>query len=330
MKVLAALLLATLLLVPVTFAQETEIAEPGDELIAGDGGITPDNWLYGLDVAFDNIALALTWDPEAKAKLGLAIAEERLLEAKTMAERGKPEAVQIAQEQYKIAMQNAEQTLQAIPEDADNTTARAARKEIIRIQNQLENLSIKVALVIDRVSTKILAKAPESAKPVLEAAFARIEAHIANMTEKIEAKKKAIELRIRALENKTKQEIENETRVIEQEEGLIANRTARAEIIKDRLEAKLENLSAKIESLNISEAAKQRIIERIEIVKERIENISIESVEIANMSHATSAFGQQISELAQQLRTGNVTAQQLVDIATSHSEAVLAQINRTR
>ncbi len=336
MKAIYALLVAALFILPLAAAQEpTAESEPGDELITGDGGITPDNPLYGLDVAFDNIALTFTWNPEAKAKLGLKIAEERLLEAKTMAERGRPEAVQAAQEQYRAAIQAAEQAMAGLPEDADNATVRAARQTVIRLQNEIENLSLKVALVIDRVSTKVLAKAPEPARPALEAAFTRIKAHIANMSEKIEAKKANIKLKLRALENRTEQEIENETEEVEQAEGLVGNRTARAEIIRERLKAKFENLTNRIESLNISEQVKMRIIEKIEAVKERIEDVTERAAisDIVNVTQAMSAFGQQVSELAQQIRTGNITAPQLVAITTAHSEEILARIreaNKTR
>lgn len=59
-----------LLLTSSVFAQEVS------------AGITPDSWLYGLDVAIDQITLLLNFDNGDKARKGLEIARERLLEVK--------------------------------------------------------------------------------------------------------------------------------------------------------------------------------------------------------------------------------------------------------
>jgi hypothetical protein len=63
-------------------------------------GIMPDSWLYGLDVAIDQISLLLTFDPDAKARKGLEIARERLLEVREMVEENKLEAAQRAQKEH--------------------------------------------------------------------------------------------------------------------------------------------------------------------------------------------------------------------------------------
>ncbi|MEK6949821.1 MAG: DUF5667 domain-containing protein, partial [Nanoarchaeota archaeon] len=69
MKKLIAILVA-LLLLPIAYAQQP----------AQDAGITPDSFLWGLDKALDQLALLLTFDEGEKAKKGLEIARERLLE----------------------------------------------------------------------------------------------------------------------------------------------------------------------------------------------------------------------------------------------------------
>lgn len=63
-------------------------------------GTTPDNFLYFLDVAMDNLALAATFNTDDRVNKSLEIAEERLAEAKAMAEKGDYEAMQKAEEEH--------------------------------------------------------------------------------------------------------------------------------------------------------------------------------------------------------------------------------------
>ena len=59
---------------------------------------------YGLSVALDKISLALTSDRHAKAKKGLTIAHERLLEIKAMREAGKLDKAQKSADNYAATM----------------------------------------------------------------------------------------------------------------------------------------------------------------------------------------------------------------------------------
>jgi hypothetical protein len=63
-------------------------------------GITPDSWFYGLDRAFEAIQKAFAFTPEAKARLALQLASERLAEAKEMEARQKPELAAKTAEDY--------------------------------------------------------------------------------------------------------------------------------------------------------------------------------------------------------------------------------------
>ena len=51
-----------------------------------DSGVTPDSFLWGLDKALDQLTILLTFDEGKKARKGLEIAQERLLEVKEMVE----------------------------------------------------------------------------------------------------------------------------------------------------------------------------------------------------------------------------------------------------
>ena len=125
MEKIAALVLAMFFALGMQVMAQEEAA-PGDELVAGTGGIAPDNILYGLDVALDNIWLALTFDPAARAQLGLQIAEERLLEAKAMAEQGRAQAARAAIEQYGAALNVSKAAMRAIHEDGNANMTREA------------------------------------------------------------------------------------------------------------------------------------------------------------------------------------------------------------
>jgi len=59
-----------------------------------DPGITPDSFLWGLDKALDQLTLLLTFDKGEKAKKGIEIARERLLEVREMIEENKLEAAE--------------------------------------------------------------------------------------------------------------------------------------------------------------------------------------------------------------------------------------------
>ena len=50
-----------------------------------DAGTTPDSVLYFLDLAIENLGIALTFDNELKIEKELRIAEERLSEVREMA-----------------------------------------------------------------------------------------------------------------------------------------------------------------------------------------------------------------------------------------------------
>jgi len=57
-----------------------------------EAGMTPDNAFYFLDLAFDNLGLALTFNNDLRIKKELKIAEERLSEAREMAIENKTSA----------------------------------------------------------------------------------------------------------------------------------------------------------------------------------------------------------------------------------------------
>ncbi|MCD5409649.1 MAG: DUF5667 domain-containing protein [Methanocellales archaeon] len=97
--VAAMLLLATAM---PSFAQEGS-ADAEVRIAVEVAGTTPDNPLYGLDVALDRISLLIASleGPQAHALKGLEIAQERLAEAEVMAEQGNFEAMASAEQEHR-------------------------------------------------------------------------------------------------------------------------------------------------------------------------------------------------------------------------------------
>ncbi len=83
---------------PKVFAQEDNETIKEYTRIAG---YTPDSPLYGLERAWEKIQLILTTNEEAKIRLELQLAKERLAEAEVMIQKGKPEYVPRLVNEYK-------------------------------------------------------------------------------------------------------------------------------------------------------------------------------------------------------------------------------------
>jgi hypothetical protein len=63
-------------------------------------GAAPGDWLYGLDLAVEKLQLDLTTNPQSKAELSLAFAQERLEEARDRLDEGDVENMEMALDEY--------------------------------------------------------------------------------------------------------------------------------------------------------------------------------------------------------------------------------------
>ena len=101
------ILLISILLVPLINAQQT----------TDDAGVTPDSFLWGIDKAIDQLTLLLIFDKGEKAKKGIEIARERLLEVREMVEENNLEAAEKAKEEHGKSLVNVKQNIKEIEED---------------------------------------------------------------------------------------------------------------------------------------------------------------------------------------------------------------------
>jgi hypothetical protein len=191
-KILYSAILLVLLAMPMTMAQEAP------EVELPDPGITPDSFLYFLDLALDNLALALTFDNDAKIEKSLSIAEERLSEARTMALEGKVEAMSKAEGEHGKAMKKIKTQL----EDIDDSDSEGELEKELKVENKIQRHTVKVNEVRDELKVKIKIKGEITPEQ---------DALVESVLESLEGQTGEVEIEIKNEKRKTKIKIEAET-----------------------------------------------------------------------------------------------------------------------
>ena len=136
---------------------ETQVLGTSDEAIA----LQPRGWLPGQPFYFlkrwrEKLGLAFTFDPVEREKKRIALAQERLAEAKKLLEQGRSEWAQRLMTEYAQEVERALANLERIPEEK--------KKELAQ---NLEQLAARHELVLEQVAEKV----PEEAKPAIERAI---------------------------------------------------------------------------------------------------------------------------------------------------------------
>lgn len=216
-----------------------------------DPGITPDNFLWGLDKAMDHISLLLTTSPDAKASKGLEIAQERLAEIKLMVKENKIEAAKKSEEDHNSLLNVVKESILEINETNSSNTI----KKIVKIEKELENQENEIERVNDQIKVKIKIDGTLTAeqKALLQAFLNSLD----NSTEKakveISEKKNEIKLKIKQETEKSDEEIEQEIDDEENNQGL-------TDTLKEKAQEKISDLKQKIEELtNVNSTTKEFI-----------------------------------------------------------------------
>lgn len=121
-------------------------------------GILPDSPLYMFKKLFESVDLFLTFDEAAKAEKYLNYAELRLVEAKEMVEKGKPEYVDELLEEYEDKLEKA------------NEIAKVAQQVGKNVSKVVELVAIATAVHVD-VLEDVYERVPEQAKSAIERAM---------------------------------------------------------------------------------------------------------------------------------------------------------------
>lgn len=102
---------------------------------------SPDSLFYGLSVAMDKLSLALVSDKHAKARKGLSIAHERLLEIEAMREAGKLDKAQKSADNYAATMAVVATAIEQAPEAGPEKDAENIGKDDAELSEVTEKAS---------------------------------------------------------------------------------------------------------------------------------------------------------------------------------------------
>ncbi len=138
-------------------------------------GLTPDSPFYFLEEWMNSISMFFTFSKDAKAQKALSIADEKLAEAKKMAEKGDQKAEDVAEKAYEKYMDEATQ---------DATEAKAEGKT-----NALEQIQDATARH-EATMQKVLSQVPEQAKDSIQHAIDESAKGHENAMEAISGEKK--------------------------------------------------------------------------------------------------------------------------------------------
>lgn len=267
-----ALLVSLLMMFPGAIAQEIEAGTQtanGEEELEGSPGVTPDSFLHGLDVALDNIALALTFDSGAKAKKGLEIARERLLEVKAMAEQKKAEHAERAQKLHDEFVERAEKDFEGLkvekPEEIDDA---------LEIENEFEKHKERMEKVTNnlRIKIEIRGELNEGQKELIKELLEKMEDKAGEVSIKIDNRREVVktELKERGL---SEEEIDKEFEKSSEKHGLGEAREEAAAARIEHAKTAIENVEMAYRGFLVAREIKENV-ELVDEDKEFMEMIS--------------------------------------------------------
>src|SRR3990167_9980156 len=187
------LLLFLVPLIPSVFAQIDSDFELPENI-----GITPDNPIYFLDVAIDQLRLNIASTDSEKARIGMEIAEERLIEVKAMINQNKISDVEKAQKEHDNIMKDITGRLAS---NEDDDTLEKTEKELestIEIEKRLELHKIKIDDVKEKVKLRLLLnrdRLSDNENANLEKATSGLENAITRVDVKIDEEKTRLKIK---------------------------------------------------------------------------------------------------------------------------------------
>ena len=251
MRTLVIFLFTFLTLVSITLAQEVTTTHTGAQIGTIKAGTTPDSFLYGLDVSLDNIRYLLTFDNTAKAKLGLEIARERLLEVREMILENKIEASQKAQSEHGKTLEKVKSSITVL--SRDNSTQEL--REEIELERELEEHEEEVETVSEELKIKIEVKGGITLEQqtLIDSILNLMQNKTGEVKIKIENKKGETKIKIKVETGKSDEEIDDEIEELEERTGITDIKEKKAqEQIEEALE-ELNEVKSKLLSVNVTQ-----------------------------------------------------------------------------
>lgn len=256
-------------------AEELEIEEAGE---------LPGGFFYGLDRAFDNFKVSMTFNKERKAERAMKIAEERLAEYEALILIGDTENAEIAKAEYDKFILKSEKAMDRIGpfKNSEKEFRNAARFE--------ENIEAHQEK-IDEIYIRILEKHGENMTDEqllrFEEIFNNIKERSNNISERHLEKKNQIKTRHKILNVMTDEEVADFEEMIDREEGFMENREARSIRHEGRFdreievrERNLERMNELLSNENLTEEERVQIQERIELHESNFEEFSLRKEEL--------------------------------------------------
>ena len=239
-------------------------------------GLTPDSPFYFLERFFEGIGTFFTFGDVAKAKRYAELAAERIAEAKTVVDKGKPEVAEKALKRYQ---EHLEKSLAKAEE------AQAKGESVAEVTEIVSQATIKHLAVLEEV----LEKVPESAKSAI------LQAREVSKTGQIKAlealskekQEKAVKLNIQAIQNRL-EKIKSEARKGNEQgvERTMADFAAfQTLLVKKGKENKM--ILASLVAEDITEQ-----IEDLDKVEDDVENLSPKMVERVKAIKVSAINGQ--------------------------------------
>jgi len=226
-RLLSIVLSAILILSFVTVtAQDTIVSA---EELPEDPGVTPDNLLWGIDRALENINLALTFDKSSKAQKGLQHAHERLLEVKAMIEKNELEHAEKAELAHKRKLEKVRTNILSLTEEKEGDI-----KKVVELENSLDDQEDELENIRTKIKIKIEGELTDEQKRRLFAFLNSLEENIDELELELENKRDRTKIKIRERTGKT--EIETEDKLGRLKE----KRKVKAKVFDDFSKVKVE------------------------------------------------------------------------------------------
>lgn len=240
-----------------------------------DAGITPNSQLYFLDKAIDNINLALTFDQDEKAKKGLNIARERLLETREMINENNVEGAQIAISGHRDAMNAVQSSVGEIEQD---DSMEEIENEII-IGREVEEHITEIEDVIEESKIKIEVKGeltPEQ-QELVDSLLAEMKGSAAEVEIEIENEKEKTKIKLKEKTQKSDEELDADIQRIENDAGVFELHDRRINNMQSKAQEHISALEKNIKSgllppsviipVDVSEYTKERELSPDEMLK---------------------------------------------------------------
>ncbi|MBR9681987.1 MAG: hypothetical protein GOV00_04285 [Candidatus Altiarchaeota archaeon] len=215
-------------------------------------GITPDSFLWGIDVALDKISLALTSNPESRAEKALEIAQERLMEVKAMVEANKVEAAAKAEIEHSITLEGLIESVEALSDD-DDPEGQIEKELELETKIKAHEEKVKIVKTELKIKIKIEGELSSEQQQLLDQFLESLSNNTREVKIKIKNKRDETEIKIQEKTGESEIEIRERIHDLELKKGLLEEKIElEGKIIGNMTFVKLE-LEYDSEKINESE-----------------------------------------------------------------------------